>query len=89
MDSDDKVLNTRQNISDYEEPKVYRQSIWRPNAYLWYTTMNAEMDALQHNHTWDVVDRPTHRQIVDSEWVLNILRLSDGCVHKFKAHLVK
>jgi hypothetical protein len=46
------------------------------------------MDALRRNHTWDVVDRPTHRKIVDSKWVFKIKRLSDGSVDKFKARLV-
>jgi uncharacterized lipoprotein len=35
------------------------------------------MDALRHNHTWDVVDRPTDRKIVDSKWVFKIKRLSE------------
>jgi hypothetical protein len=43
------------------------------------------MDALRHNHTWDVVDRPTDRKIVDSKWVFKIKRRSDGSVNKFKA----
>jgi hypothetical protein len=46
------------------------------------------MDALRPNQTWDVVDRPTNRKIVDSKWVFNIKRLSDGSVDKFKARLV-
>jgi hypothetical protein len=46
------------------------------------------MDALRRNHTWDVVDRPTDRKIVNSKWVFKIKRLSDGSVDKFKARLV-
>jgi hypothetical protein len=46
------------------------------------------MDALRCNHTWDVVDRPTDRKIVDSKWVCKIKRLSDRSVDKFKARLV-
>jgi hypothetical protein len=53
-----------------------------------YSAIEAEMDALRHNHTWDVVDRPTDRKIVDSKWVFKIKRLSDGSVNKFKARLV-
>jgi hypothetical protein len=36
------------------------------------STIKAEMDALWHNHTWDVVDRPVDRKIVDSKWVFKI-----------------
>jgi hypothetical protein len=46
------------------------------------------MDTLRHNHTWDVVDRPTNRKIVDSKLVFKIKHLSDGSVDKFKARLV-
>jgi hypothetical protein len=69
MDPDDKVLNPSQNILDDEEPKFYRQAISGPNADLWHSAIEAEMDGLRHNHTWDVDDRPTDRQIVDSKWV--------------------
>jgi hypothetical protein len=31
------------------------------------------MDALWHNHTWDMVARPTDRKIVDSKWVFKIM----------------
>jgi hypothetical protein len=41
-----------------------------------------------NNHTWDVVDRPTHRNVVDSESVFKIKPLSDRSVDKFKARLV-
>jgi hypothetical protein len=72
MDPDKEVLNTSQNILDDEEPKFYRQVISGPNADLWHSAIEAEMDALQRNHTWDVVDRPTDRTIVDSKWVLKL-----------------
>jgi hypothetical protein len=46
------------------------------------------MDALWCNHTWDVVDRPTDRKIVDSKWVFKITHLSDGSVDELKARLM-
>jgi hypothetical protein len=46
------------------------------------------MDALRHNHTWDVVDRPSDRKIGDSKWVFKIKRHSNGSVDKFKPRLV-
>jgi hypothetical protein len=88
MYPDEEVLNTSRNILDDEEPKFYRQAISGPNAVLWHSAIEAEMDALRRNHTWDVVDRPTDRKIVDSKWVFKIKCLSDGSVDKFKARLV-
>jgi hypothetical protein len=46
------------------------------------------MNVLRHTHTWDVVDRPTDRKIVDSKSGFKIQWLSDGSVDKFKAQLV-
>jgi hypothetical protein len=46
------------------------------------------MDAIQRNYTWDVVDTPTDRNLVDSKWVFKIKRLSDGYIDKFKSPLV-
>jgi hypothetical protein len=87
-DLDEEFLTTSRNILDDEEPKFCRQAISGPNADLCHSTLKAEMDALRRNHTWDVVDRPTDRKIVDSKWVFKIQRLSAGSVGKFKARLV-
>jgi hypothetical protein len=51
MDPDEEVLNTSRNILDDEEPNFYRQGISRPNADSWDSAIEAEMDALRHNHT--------------------------------------
>jgi hypothetical protein len=88
IDPDEEVLNTSRNILDDEEAKFDPQAISRPNADLWHSAIEAEMDALRHNHSWDVVDRPTERQIVDSKWVFKIKSLSNGSVDKFKGRLV-
>jgi hypothetical protein len=45
-DPDEEVLNTSRNILDNEKPKFYRQAISRPNADLWHSAIEAEMDAL-------------------------------------------
>jgi hypothetical protein len=88
MYPDEEVLNTSQNILDDKEPKFYRHVKSGPNADLWHSAIQAEIDALRGNHIWDVVDRPTDRKIVDSKWVFKIKRLSDGSVDKFKARFL-
>jgi hypothetical protein len=59
MDPDEEDLNISRNILVEAESKFYQQPISGPNTNLWYCAIEDEMDALQHNHTWDVVDRPT------------------------------
>jgi hypothetical protein len=80
MDPDEEVLNTSRNNLDDEEPTFYRQAISGPNADLWHSANEPEIDALRRNYTWDVVDRPTDRKITDSKSVFKIKRLSDGSV---------
>jgi hypothetical protein len=62
MGSDEEVLNISRNILDNEVPKVYRQAISGPNDDLWHSPSETDIDALCCNHTWDVVNRPTHRK---------------------------
>jgi hypothetical protein len=88
MDPDEEVLNTSRNSFDDKDPKFYRQAISGSNTDLWHSAIEAERDPLRRNHTSDVVDRPTDRNIVDSKWVFKNKRRSDGSVHKFKAGLV-
>jgi hypothetical protein len=85
LDPNKEVLNISQNILDNEKPKFYRQVMSRPSDNLWYSAIESEIDALRHNHTWDVVDRPIDRKIVDSKWVFKIKCHSDGSIDKFKA----
>ena len=46
------------------------------------------MKALQINHTWDLVPRPSNANIGDSKWVFRTKFLSDGSIERFKARLV-
>jgi hypothetical protein len=66
---DKEILNTRRNILHDKEPKFDRQLLRAPKADLSHSAMEAEMDTCWGNYTWDVIDRPTDRKIVDSQWV--------------------
>jgi hypothetical protein len=88
MYSDEEVLTVSQNIIDDEEPKFYQQAINGPNTDLSHSAIEAKIDALRRNHTWDVVERPTDRKLVDSKEGWNIKGVSDGSVDKVNARLV-
>ena len=50
--------------------------------------MQEEFDALQQNHTWDLVKAPHDHPIVGSKWVYSIKLKADGSLDWYKARLV-
>lgn len=71
-----------------EEPTTYNQAINSPEGSKWKNAIEAEIDALSRNHTWDIVERPTNRAIVGGKWVFKIKHLADGRIDKYKARYV-
>ncbi|BFG30843.1 hypothetical protein CerSpe_171170 [Prunus speciosa] len=54
----------------------------------WAEAMNIEMEALQKNNTWDIVDRPKGMKLVGCRWVFTVKYNADGTVERYKARLV-
>ncbi|CAL9019450.1 unnamed protein product [Prunus brigantina] len=58
------------------------------NDLKWAKTMNIEMEALQKNNTWDIVDLPKRMKPVGCKWVFTVKYNADGTVERYKARLV-
>ncbi|XP_028769507.1 uncharacterized protein LOC114726965 [Neltuma alba] len=54
----------------------------------WMTAMREEMQALEQNHTWDIVDNPKGKRAIGCKWVFKVKYNSDGSVERYKARLV-
>ncbi|CAL9019584.1 unnamed protein product [Prunus brigantina] len=54
----------------------------------WAEAMNIEMEALQKNNTWDIVDLPKGTKPVGCRWVFTVKYNADGIVERYKARLV-
>lgn len=50
--------------------------------------MKLELEALNQNHTWEVVDLSPGKVPIGSKWVYKVKYNADGTVERFKARLV-
>ncbi|RVW90643.1 Copia protein [Vitis vinifera] len=54
----------------------------------WKDAMREEMSALEKNITWEIVERPKGKNIVDCKWIFTLKYKVDGSLERHKARLV-
>ena len=50
--------------------------------------MNEEMNAIEKNDTWKLIDLPSKKFVIGVKWVFKIKTYPDGSINKYKAKLV-
>lgn len=80
-----KLVNCK-NLSDV--PKTAQEALEGPEAEQWRQAMEAELNNMQQQGTWEIVKRPMDRNVIGSKWVFVKKRDQEGNVVKFKARLV-
>ncbi|CAH9071582.1 unnamed protein product [Cuscuta epithymum] len=68
-----------------QEPRSFREAMTDDG---WRAAMQNEIQALEHNHTWDMVPLPHNKKALGCKWVYKIKYKSDGTVERLKARLV-
>jgi hypothetical protein len=66
-----------------------REAVNSEDSKLWKKAMVEEMDALDKNEAWDIVELPARRKYVGSKWLFKKKFNAEGKVEKYKARLVE
>ncbi|WRX12109.1 Integrase [Theobroma cacao] len=75
------------NKHEYD-PITYKEAINDVDAEEWHKAMKSELDSMDSNKVWTLVDPPERIKPVRCKWIYKIKRGSDGKVETFKARLV-
>lgn len=74
--------------SNESDPVSVSDALSRKDASKWKTAMEEEINSLDENKTWSLVNLPPERKAVKSKWVFKIKRDQDGNIVRNKARLV-
>ena len=67
------------------EPKKFEEASKDKS---WVNAMNEELDQIEKKNTWELVPRPTKKNVIGSKWVFKNKMNEEGQVIKNKAILV-
>ena len=69
-------------------PRSVKEAVNSKECKLWKNAMIEEMEALDKNEAWDLVELPDGRKPIGSKWVFKKKLNATGKVKKYKARLV-
>ncbi|XP_051133023.1 uncharacterized protein LOC127252761, partial [Andrographis paniculata] len=54
----------------------------------WRKAMNEEIQVIEKNHTWELVDRPSRKDVIGVKWIYKVNHNADWSIQRNKARLV-
>ena len=72
-------------LSINEEPRNFHEAKGNKR---WTNACEDEIDSINKNNTWELVELPQGVKIIGLKWVFKVKRNADGSINKFKARLV-
>jgi hypothetical protein len=84
-----------QHLDDFEEHNLFALMSCQPTSFKeatkephWVQAMNQEIDSIEKNTTWDLVDLPSHKKSIGVKWVYKTKLNEKGQIEKHKGRLV-
>jgi hypothetical protein len=74
-------------LTDSEEPECYEEAMQVDTKNKWEQGMKEEMDSLENNQTWDLVQLPAGKRALQNKWVYRLKEEDEG-EKRYKARLV-
>ncbi|CAL1353265.1 unnamed protein product [Linum trigynum] len=72
-------------VTNMKEPQTFEEAMLHEG---WNRAVNDELGALDAKHTWDIVDCPPGKKLIDNKWVFKEKLHADGSLERQKARLV-
>nr|CCA19288.1 PREDICTED: similar to pol polyprotein putative [Albugo laibachii Nc14] len=79
---------SRVNALMLKDPKTYREAMKDPRVKQWEEAMRTEIEALEQNNTWDVIQKPREAKLLHSKGVYKLKMNADGTIERYKSRLV-
>ena len=70
------------------EPLTYNDAVSRDDSDEWLRAMKSELQSMEDNHVWDLVDIPDGVKPIKNTWVFKRKTDMDGNLTVYKARLV-
>ena len=71
-----------------DDPRTMKEDINSEDSDLWEKAMDEEMDSLDKNEAWNLVELPPGRKVVGRKWLFKKKLNVEGKVDKYKSRLV-
>ena len=70
---------------DDEEPKTVNEALSGPKVKEWIKAMKEEMESMNANQVWNLVDLLPRRRSIGNKWILKIEHKADESIERYKA----
>jgi len=76
-----KVYTAKETVHT-EEPKIIKDTLQRHDKKQWMEALQSELESIEENKVWTVVNRPNDKSIIKTRWIFKIKRNADNIPEK-------